>query len=113
MKISVVMQRKFFFHCTLCFKSSSTLLFQITADNVVCSHGASVTDLDENSMFYLSARGISRPVRVYMASICICTVNRQSLDLDFCVWACACECLHVLVYALTCTGSIGECIVDE
>ena len=33
---------------------------EITADNVVCSHGASVADLDENSMFYLAARGIDR-----------------------------------------------------
>lgn len=33
---------------------------EITADNVVCSHGASVADLDENSMFYLSSRGINR-----------------------------------------------------
>jgi Fe-S cluster assembly scaffold protein SufB len=33
---------------------------EITADNVVCSHGASVTDLDENSMFYLAARGVAR-----------------------------------------------------
>ena len=33
---------------------------EITADNVVCSHGASVTDLDENSMFYLQSRGLNR-----------------------------------------------------
>ena len=33
---------------------------EITADDVVCSHGASVTDLDENSMFYLAARGVDR-----------------------------------------------------
>jgi Fe-S cluster assembly scaffold protein SufB len=33
---------------------------EITADNIVCSHGASVADLDENSMFYLAARGIDR-----------------------------------------------------
>ena len=33
---------------------------EITADNVACSHGASVADLDENSMFYLAARGIDR-----------------------------------------------------
>jgi len=33
---------------------------EITADNIVCSHGASVADLDENSMFYLSARGVNR-----------------------------------------------------
>ena len=33
---------------------------EITADDVTCSHGASVTDLDENSMFYLAARGVDR-----------------------------------------------------
>lgn len=33
---------------------------EITADDVVASHGASVADLDENSMFYLSSRGIDR-----------------------------------------------------
>ena len=33
---------------------------EITADNVVCSHGASVTDMDENSMFYMLSRGINR-----------------------------------------------------
>ena len=36
---------------------------EITADDVVCSHGASVADLDENSMFYLASRGIDRQVR--------------------------------------------------
>ena len=35
---------------------------EITADNVVCSHGASVADLDPNSLFYITSRGISRPV---------------------------------------------------
>lgn len=35
---------------------------EITADNVVCSHGAAIADLDENSMFYLAARGIDRRV---------------------------------------------------
>lgn len=35
---------------------------EISADNVVCSHGASVMDLDENSMFYLASRGIDRRV---------------------------------------------------
>ncbi|KAJ1433807.1 hypothetical protein B484DRAFT_394345 [Ochromonadaceae sp. CCMP2298] len=33
---------------------------EIQADNVECSHGASVQDLDENSMFYLAARGVDR-----------------------------------------------------
>lgn len=37
-------------------------VLEIAADDVTCSHGASVADLDENSMFYLGARGISRPV---------------------------------------------------
>lgn len=31
---------------------------EITADNVECSHGAAVADLDQNSMFYLASRGI-------------------------------------------------------
>lgn len=35
-------------------------VLEITADDVTCSHGASVADLDEQSMFYLSARGITR-----------------------------------------------------
>ena len=33
---------------------------EIVADDVTCSHGATVSDLDENSMFYLASRGISR-----------------------------------------------------
>lgn len=33
---------------------------EITADDIVCSHGAAVCDLDENAMFYLSSRGINR-----------------------------------------------------
>ena len=35
---------------------------EISADDIACSHGASVTDLDDNSVFYLAARGISRLV---------------------------------------------------
>ncbi len=41
---------------------------EITADDIACSHGASVSDLDENSMFYLAARGLSRPVRLLSLS---------------------------------------------
>lgn len=37
---------------------------EISADKVACSHGASVADLDENSLFYIAARGISRQVPV-------------------------------------------------
>jgi Fe-S cluster assembly protein SufD len=35
---------------------------EIAADDVTASHGASVSDIDETSMFYLGARGISRKV---------------------------------------------------
>eukprot|EP01042_Synura_sphagnicola_P002324 gene2324-2782_t len=35
-------------------------VLEIWADDVSCSHGVAVTDLDENAMFYLSARGINR-----------------------------------------------------
>ena len=38
-------------------------VLEIWADDVSCSHGVAVTDLDENAMFYLSARGINRAVR--------------------------------------------------
>ena len=33
--------------------------FEILADDVKCSHGATVGDLDENALFYLRTRGIS------------------------------------------------------
>lgn len=32
---------------------------EIFADDVVCAHGATVTDIDDNHLFYLRARGIS------------------------------------------------------
>merc|ERR1712151_24033 len=32
---------------------------QIQADDVVCSHGAAVTQLDKNEIFYLTSRGLS------------------------------------------------------
>ena len=35
---------------------------EIVADDVSCSHGAAIADLDENSMFYLASRGINRQV---------------------------------------------------
>ena len=35
---------------------------EIYADDVKCSHGATVGQLDEDALFYLQARGISRPV---------------------------------------------------
>ena len=34
---------------------------EIFADDVQCGHGATAGALDENHLFYLTARGISRP----------------------------------------------------
>jgi len=34
----------------------------ITADDVKCAHGVAVADLNENELFYLTARGITRKV---------------------------------------------------
>jgi Fe-S cluster assembly protein SufD len=34
---------------------------EILADDVKCSHGATVGDLDEEALFYLEARGIPAP----------------------------------------------------
>ena len=35
---------------------------EIYADDVICAHGATVGELDENQLFYLTSRGISRDV---------------------------------------------------
>jgi Fe-S cluster assembly protein SufD len=53
---------------------------EVTADNVECSHGASVSDLDDNSLFYFSSRGIDRKVMIEFSlhsygvssSLCLC-----------------------------------------
>jgi hypothetical protein len=34
----------------------------VTADDVKCSHGATVADLDQESLFYMQSRGITRKV---------------------------------------------------
>ncbi|HVI91593.1 MAG TPA: SufD family Fe-S cluster assembly protein, partial [Dongiaceae bacterium] len=34
---------------------------EILADDVKCSHGATIGDLDEDSLFYLRARGVGEP----------------------------------------------------
>jgi len=33
---------------------------EIQADDIQCSHGASIADLDENAMFYFATRGVDR-----------------------------------------------------
>lgn len=35
---------------------------EITADDVACSHGAAIADLDQNSLFYVASRGINPKV---------------------------------------------------
>jgi Fe-S cluster assembly protein SufD len=35
---------------------------EIYADDVICAHGATVGELDETQLFYLTSRGISRDV---------------------------------------------------
>ena len=35
-------------------------ILEIDTDDVVCTHGATVTDLDDEMIFYLQARGLSR-----------------------------------------------------
>jgi len=35
---------------------------EIYADDVICAHGATVGELDETQLFYLTSRGISREV---------------------------------------------------
>jgi Fe-S cluster assembly protein SufD len=41
-------------------KMNTKPMLEIYADDVKCSHGATVGQLDENSMFYLRSRGISK-----------------------------------------------------
>ena len=40
--------------------SNSKPELKIYADDVVCSHGATAGDLDENELFYLLSRGLSK-----------------------------------------------------
>ena len=48
---------------------------EVVADDVACSHGATVADLDGDSLFYLLSRGIKRPlarsllVRAFVAEV--------------------------------------------
>ena len=41
--------------------SNSKPELEIYADDVICGHGATVGELDEDQIFYLSSRGISKP----------------------------------------------------
>ena len=43
---------------------------EIFADDVKCTHGAAIGQLDEDAMFYLQARGISTPEARAMPRAC-------------------------------------------
>lgn len=40
---------------------------EISAEQVTCTHGVAISDLDENSLFFLASRGIDRPVNFYLS----------------------------------------------
>jgi Fe-S cluster assembly protein SufD len=42
---------------------------EIYADDVKCSHGATIGQLDENALFYLRCRGISKPLAEHMLTM--------------------------------------------
>jgi Fe-S cluster assembly protein SufD len=54
---------------------------EIFADDVICTHSATIGNLDENSLFYLRARGFSEPAAY---SILIEAFVQQLLDLCIC-----------------------------
>ena len=45
--------------CTNDFKSSLVIVWVINADDVICAHGATVGEIDDEQLFYLKSRGIS------------------------------------------------------
>lgn len=53
---------------------------EIFADDVLCAHGATVTDIDENHLFYLQARGI--PEKVARGLLVKAFVEEVFEDLD-------------------------------
>jgi Fe-S cluster assembly protein SufD len=42
---------------------------EIYADDVACSHGSTSGAIDEEALFYLTSRGISKPVAIDMLTI--------------------------------------------
>lgn len=69
---------------------------EISADKVACSHGASVADLDENSLFYIAARGISRQVPAPVLCMLLCCIGDLHVADNYCVlcvrWPGSCCC---------------------
>ena len=51
---------------------------QIFADDVRCTHGATIGQLDAESMFYLRSRGIGKERRAQPADVCVCAGHHRS-----------------------------------
>jgi Fe-S cluster assembly protein SufD len=53
---------------------------EIFADNVICSHGATITQLDEQQLFYLRSRGIDATTAMQMISLGFVSEILEHLD---------------------------------
>ena len=63
---------------------------EIFADDVVCSHGATVGELDENQMFYLKSRGIAEAdARNMLIDAFLVDTLEEIEDADFAAFMCA------------------------
>ena len=55
---------------------------EIYNDDVKCSHGCTVGQLDNNAMFYLMTRGISQRTAITMLSYAFCDEVIRNIDID-------------------------------
>ena len=55
---------------------------EIYNDDVKCSHGSTVGQLDNNAMFYLMTRGISQRTAITMLSYAFCDEVIRNIDID-------------------------------
>ncbi len=55
---------------------------EIYADDVKCSHGATVGQIDEKSLFYLRSRGIDEPTAVQLLTYAFCREALVAIDSD-------------------------------
>ena len=55
---------------------------EIYADDVACSHGSTSGAIDEDALFYLTSRGISKPVAVDMLTMAFLAEAVDEIDND-------------------------------
>jgi Fe-S cluster assembly protein SufD len=53
---------------------------EIYADDVICSHGSTCGAVDDNSLFYLTSRGIPKPIAVDMMIIAFIDESIQEIQ---------------------------------